>query len=399
MASRTGVADTGDRLVERIAELERRLALARADEAQAKLELLTYRAKYPPPQGENQVAGTSSSAGKRPSSPSSGNKKAPKKKKKQADTILDDRVWFGERSAQLDAALEVIQKSFDPGAHLKSVGLVASLLRLRGAPALTVQPTVVPLLQRCLTDASAHVRHVCAHPTLQTSLDSLSAIQTLLPELLLAIQTRAPLPDVDDSGQELTRTLAHDLIAPVLRAIHPASIALASRASSSTRSRTRRGRLKAGARAAREAEEEIKDKAFVDVRPGLSSIVCLVAKAVKGGGALYAVLPLACQLVQELSAAYAPSKHRPSAPGSGAAAKSAQRIQRFAAADSLWYLSSACHAVFEYTAPFAPDDVELLSRCSDMLVAILTRTETRASEAVRDMLCALLERIMLSFPS
>ncbi|KAG9096164.1 hypothetical protein FS749_008997 [Ceratobasidium sp. UAMH 11750] len=156
ISSRTGVPDAGDRLVERIAELERRLALARADEAQAKLELLTYRARYPPGlvAGEEHVAG--SRGGKRPGSPSSGNKKAPKKKKKQPDTSADDRVWFEERCAQLDAALEVIQKSSNPGTHLKSVGLVASLLRLRGAPTLSVQPTVVPLLQRCLTDASAH---------------------------------------------------------------------------------------------------------------------------------------------------------------------------------------------------------------------------------------------------
>ncbi|KAG9125618.1 hypothetical protein FRC07_006858 [Ceratobasidium sp. 392] len=429
-----GATDTGDRLIHRIAELERRVELARADEAQAKLgkslahlfsllchswSLISRGAKHPPVTapvavGENEVAGSS----KRPGSPSSGNKKTSKKKKKQPDTGSDDRVWFEERSTQLDAALDVIQKcetvfcvyqrlitepltpfvwtvlAFDPQTYLKNTGLIASLLRLRGAPAvmMTVQPTVVPLLQRCLTDASAHVRHVCAYPTLQTSLDSLNAIQTLLPELLFSIQDRTPQSAVDDSAQELTRILAHDLIEPVIRAIHPASIAILSRASSATRSRTRRGKLKAGARAAREAEEA-QGEGLVDVRPGLLNVISMVAKAVKGGGMMYAVLPIAFQLVREL---VLPKR---SAPGSGAGAKSAHRIQCFAAADSLWYLSSACHAVLEHAAPFAPDDAEILSRCSEMLVAVLTATEARASQAVRDMLCALLERIMFGFPS
>ncbi|KAG8696132.1 hypothetical protein FRC09_008710, partial [Ceratobasidium sp. 395] len=207
--------------------------------------------------------------------------------------------------------------------------------------------------------------------------------------------TRIPQSATDDSAPELTRILAHNLVDPVMRAIHPTSIALLSRANGATRSRTRRGKLKAGARAAREAEET-QGGALVDVRPGLLNIVCLVAKAVKGGGMMHAVLPIACQLVHEL----VPPKHRPdNAPGSGTGAKSAHRIQCFAAADSLWYLSSACHAVLEHAAPFASDDAELLSRCSETLVAAVTATEARTSEAVRDMLCALLERIILSFPS
>jgi len=394
---------SGDRLLERIEELERRLTLARADEAHAKLELLEYRAKHPVPApvaSEGEVAGTSSDSAKRPApsdSPSSGPKKPAKKKKKQVD------AGFGgveSRLAQLDMAVGVIQKSFDVGTHLKSVGLVASLIRLKGAQTITEQPSIGPLLQRCLTDVSTYIRHICAHPTIQTSLDSLNALQTLLPELLTAIHTP---PNTDCSTPELTRILARDLIEPILHAIHPASTALISRAGGATRSRTRRGKLKTGARASREAEEG--GKALIDVRPGLLNVLCIVASAVRGGGMLYAVLPLACRLVRELVASTASNvaqfKHRPgssSAPGVVASARTAHRMQRFAAADSLWYLASACHAVLEHST-LSREDTELLSRCSEMLVAALTQAvEGGTGEAVRDVLCAVLERITLSFP-
>ncbi|QRV76847.1 hypothetical protein RhiJN_19692 [Ceratobasidium sp. AG-Ba] len=387
----TGSVESGDlRLVNRVTDLERELALARADEAQAKLELLTYKARNPPVACENEVVAGAGGV-KRPGSPP----KPPKKKKKKIDGGADDRVWFEQRAAEIDAALESLQRSIDPGAYLKSAGLVASLLRLRGAPVLTVQSSVAPLLQRCLIDYSAHVKTVCADPTSPVSLDTLNGVQTLLPELLLAVRTRTSVPVVDVDSAELSRILARDLIEPILRAFHPASTALASRANGATRSRTRRGKLKSGARAAREAEE---DRTIADVRPGLLNIVSIVAKskAIHGGGMVYAVLPIACRLVREL----VPPGHRPSAPGSGTAVRAAQRVRDFTTADSLWYLSSACHTALEHTVPFTKDDNHLLSQCSEILVAVLTNNgEAHSGGPMREMLCALLERIMLCFPS
>jgi hypothetical protein len=128
----SGGAHSGDRLVKRIEELERRLTLARADEAHAKLgkrvvrfncgrdgsfmfwvELLAYRAKHPAPApmaSELEVASTSSELGKRPApgSPSSGTKKPAKKKKKQVDASFGGLE--SKLQVQLDTAVEVIQK-------------------------------------------------------------------------------------------------------------------------------------------------------------------------------------------------------------------------------------------------------------------------------------------------
>ena len=276
-------------------------------------------------------------------------------------------------------------------------------MRIQGSTALdSVQPTLSPLLQRCLIDVATHIRRMCTNPTTQPSLDSLTSIQTLLPELLLAVSC-ATVPDADHLAPELTRILAHDLIQPILETFHRASVALISRTTGATRSRNRRGKLKTGARAAREAEEDT-GAMLVDIRPGLLNIVHMVAK-VLGGETVYAVLPLACRLVHELLSSAAAkatdlSQHTGAPGGSLASLRSAYRLQRLAAADSVWYLSGACHTALDHAHTHG-DAVEVLSHCSETLVAILAqaRTNTGVGEMVRDMLCAVLERIMLSVPA
>lgn len=282
-------------------------------------------------------------------------------------------------------------------------------MRIQGTTALDlVQPTLAPLLQRCLTDVATHIRNICANPTTQPSLDSLNSIQTLLPELLLAVRS-ATTPNADHAAPELTRILAHDLIQPVLETFHRASVALISRTTGATRSRNRRGKLKPGARATRESEEDT-GVMLVDIRPGLLKVVCMVANAL-GGEMVYAVLPLACRLAYELLSSTAAKatelSHRIAAPGTGgsvASARSAYRLQRLAAADSVWYLSCACHTALDHAhAGGDAIEVEVMSRCSETLVAILAQTRTNtgvaSDEMVRDMLCAVLERIMLGVPA
>lgn len=141
---------------------------------------------------------------------------------------------------------------------------------------------------------------------------------------------------------------------------------------------------------------------LIDIRPGLLNVVGLVANAL-GGEMVYAVLPLACRLACELLSSTAAKliemeQRIGAAPGSLGSARLAYRLQRLAAADSVWYLSCACHVALEN---MHGDAFEVLSRCSETLVAILAQSRMGMSsgEVVRDMLCAVLERIMLSVPA
>lgn len=274
-------------------------------------------------------------------------------------------------------------------------------MRVQGSAAFgSVQPTLSPLLRRCLIDVATHIRHICANPTTQPSLDSLTSIQTLLPELLLAVRS-ATVPNQDHPAPELTRILACDLIQPVLATFHHISVALIPRTTGATRPRNRRGKVKTGARAAREAEEDT-GAMLVDIRPGLINVVHMVAKTL-GGETLYAVLPLACRLVHELVSCTAAkatdlSQHTGAPGGLLASTRSAYRLQRLAAADSVWYLSCACHTALDH-AHTRGDAAEVLSHCSETLVAVLTQAGAGVGEVVRDVLCAVLERIMLSVPA
>lgn len=76
------------------------------------LELEVYRARYPASAQVIQGASSEGSTqlGKRPGSPSAGVKKTAKKKKKQPDAAVGEKVSLEERSAQIDAAVEVIQR-------------------------------------------------------------------------------------------------------------------------------------------------------------------------------------------------------------------------------------------------------------------------------------------------
>ena len=79
-----------------------------------------YRARYPTSVLSAQCASSEGSTqlGKRPGSPSSGVKKVAKKKKKQPDGGDTERVSLEERSAQIDAAVEVIQKCMSALGHV-----------------------------------------------------------------------------------------------------------------------------------------------------------------------------------------------------------------------------------------------------------------------------------------
>lgn len=71
-----------------------------------------YRAKHPAPvqSAEGASSEGSTQLGKRPGSPSAGAKKVAKKKKKVPDGSNGEKTSLEERSAQIDAAVEVIQK-------------------------------------------------------------------------------------------------------------------------------------------------------------------------------------------------------------------------------------------------------------------------------------------------
>ncbi|CAE6481434.1 unnamed protein product [Rhizoctonia solani] len=76
--------------LERIEALQQELELARANEARAKLELVSYQTQHPPTSsatGTDEVpADESTTKRSAPDSPTSGSRKHPKKKRKQGDT-------------------------------------------------------------------------------------------------------------------------------------------------------------------------------------------------------------------------------------------------------------------------------------------------------------------------
>ncbi|KAF8761893.1 hypothetical protein RHS01_00311 [Rhizoctonia solani] len=205
------------------------------------------------------------------------------------------------------------------------------------------------------------------------------------------------------------------LALPIIHAFHPISLALIHPAMRATvPSRTRRGKPKTGARAVRESEE-MSAAYLADVRPGLSAILSMVARAGIGNGMMYAVLPVACKAIRDLCATVTQPRDSD---------RRTIRTGAWAVRDSVWYLCSACHTVLEGIR-LTNQDVELLGSCADLVVEALRLgvcTETRVldkaqlgaqearpsqplpiasrthmNDAVRDMLCALLERIMLGF--
>lgn len=329
-------------------------------------------------------------------------------------------------SDDLEQAVQTIQSAFDPGTHVQSAGLISSLLRLR-TQSQTAQTNesgsidslnVEPLLQRCLTDVASHIRHVCAHPTSQASIDGLSALRVVLPQLLVATMRLC-------DSKDLTQTLT-TLALSIIRAFHPATVALLSPAARATASaRTRRGKVKTGARAAREAEEAsgsyLSDRArLVDIRPGLLSILAMVARALAGASSKYTLLPVTCRTIRDLVTQQPPAEAR------------AARLEAFAVSDTVWYLCSACHTVLEGARTSDDlDEDDVLRGCADMLIEALqpdrgngavgvcadgakgtamstrfnlgirgtaqacTASRAHMNDAVNDMVCAVLERIMV----
>ncbi|KAB5591475.1 hypothetical protein CTheo_5079 [Ceratobasidium theobromae] len=438
-----GVLTTNDdRWLDRIKVLEQQLALAQANEARVQLELATYRAQHPsssaPAPPDSDFPSAVESTSKRPT-PDSPPRKHPKKKRKQGDS--NPSTGSSKLGAEeLDFAIQRLQSgecSFDPGTQARNIGLVSSLLRLRiqtlssqtqtvsgsyRSAQVTSNPSqndtgvaphelaVEPLLGRCLADIASHIRHVCAHPTIPASLDGLNALRVVLPQVLVAAK------EFCAAGPDLTHALV-TLVTPIIDAFYPASVAILSPAARATAStRTKRGKVKTGARATREAEEA-STPSPVDTRPGLLGILAMVARAMQAidKGVLYAVLPAACQTIRSLLFTARPADLR------GA------RLQMLAVRDSVWYLCGACHAVLEGVR-LTDEDVELSTGCVEMLVEALqldrgepiasicarashprpgpgmietsksqgtSSSATHTNDAIRDMLGAVLERILL----
>ncbi|CAE6439467.1 unnamed protein product [Rhizoctonia solani] len=304
---------------------------------------------------------------------------------------------------------------FDPGTHTQSIGLVATLLRLKtqtqSAQLFEESGTISHqdnLIKRCLTDVAAHIHHVCANPTDQRSFDGLNALKTVLPPLLIATTC------ICRPGPDLAHILV-TLVVPIIHAFYPISLELTHPATRATVPiRTRRGKPKTGARAVRESEE-IAGPHIADVRPGLSAILSMVARAGTGKDTMYAVLPVACKTIRDLCAMDTQS----------VSDRRTIRAGTWAVRDSVWYLCRACHIVLEGI-HLTNQDAELLGGCADLVVEALRldictearvldkaqlgaqearpsqptpiASRTQMNDAVQDMLCALLERIMLGFP-
>ncbi|CEL58384.1 hypothetical protein RSOLAG1IB_03130 [Rhizoctonia solani AG-1 IB] len=406
--------------LEKIEVLQRELDLAKANEARAKLELASYQIQRPPPSAPgidgDVPPGEPTSKRSAPDSPAAGSKKIPKKKRKQAD-IYSTTSPSKLSSTELELALQRIQSAFDPGTHIRSIGLVATLLRLKtqtqSAQLFNESGTIShldDLVKRCLTDVGAHIRHVCANPIDQRSFDGLEALQTILPPLLIATAR------ICRPGPDLAHALV-TLVLPIIHAFHSISLTLIHTATRATvPTRTRRGKPKTGVRAVRESEE-MAGPHPADVRPGLSAILSMVARAGTGKDTMYAVLPVACKMLRDLCATITQSR---------ASDRRTVRTGTWAVRDSVWYLCSACHVVLQGI-QLDNHDAELLGGCADLVVEALRLgvcTETRVpdkaaqlgaqgalpsqpapiasrthmNDAVQDMLCALLERIMLGFP-
>ncbi|KAL5640637.1 hypothetical protein ACGC1H_001200 [Rhizoctonia solani] len=404
--------------LERIEALQQELELARANEARAKLELVSYQTQHPPTSsatGTDEVpADESTTKRSAPDSPTSGSRKHPKKKRKQGDTQPTNSA-SKPSSVDLELAVQRIHSAFDAGTQTQDIGLIATLLRLKTQTQST-QPSensgtrshIERLVRRCLSDIASHVRHVCTSPIDQRSLDGLNALQTVLPPLLVAATHMC------DPGPDLSRILV-TLVMPVIHAFHSVTVAILH---SSTRAtvptRTRRGKPKTGVRAARESEE-VSAPDIIDIRPGLSVILSMVARTRIGKNTMYAVLPAACKTIRDLCISVTQTR---------ASDRRTLRTRVWAVRDSVWYLCSACHAVLEDT-QLTKQDAELVDGCANLVVeALRVCTEWRASDrtaqpgaqeaplsqatliasrthmndAVQDMLCAILERIMFGYP-
>ncbi|KDN34660.1 hypothetical protein RSAG8_12250, partial [Rhizoctonia solani AG-8 WAC10335] len=405
--------------LERIEALQQELELARANEARAKLELASYQTQHPPtssaPGIDDVPAGESTTKRSAPDSPTPGSRKHPKKKRKQGDTQPTNSA-SKPSSADLELAIQRIHSAFDAGTQTQDISLIATLLRLKTQSAqLFENPGTKShlghLVRRCLTDIASHIRRVCSNPIDRRSLDGLNALQTILPPLLVAATHMC------NPGPDLAHTLV-TLVLPIIHAFHSVTVAILHPATRATvPTRTRRGKPKTGVRAVRESEE-VTSPDIIDIRPGLSAILSMVARAGTGKHTMYAVLPAACKTIRDLCAPVMESR---------ASDRRTIRTRAWAVRDSVWYLCSACHAVLEGV-QFTKQDAELVDGCANLIVEALRLgvcTESRASDrtaqpgaqeaplsqatliasrahmddAVRDMLCAVLERIMLGSPS
>ncbi|KAJ1310746.1 hypothetical protein OPQ81_009268 [Rhizoctonia solani] len=416
----TGI-DTESRWLERIEVLQRELECARANEARAKLELVSYQTQHPPPSSapgiDNVPVEEPITKRSAPDSPASGSRRHPKKKRKQGG-VPSMNSSSKPSSSDLELALERIHSAFDPGIYTQNIGLIATLLRLKtqtqSGQLLEDSGSISDLdylVRRCLTDVASHMRHVCANPTAQRSLDGLNALQVVLPTILVAGI------HICNAGPEFVHTLI-TLVLPMVHAIHPVTVAILHPATRATvPTRTRRGKPKTGVRAVRESEE-VAAPDVVDIRPGLSVILSMVVRAGVGKDIMYAVLPEACKKIRELCVPVTQSR---------ASDRRTTWTRAWAVRDSIWYLCRACHTVLQ-GAYLTDQDAVFVGGCTDLLVDALQLsvcTETRVSDgaarpgaqeahnsqsaliasrtqmndAVRDMLCALLERIMLGFPS
>ncbi|KAH7330674.1 hypothetical protein B0J17DRAFT_160137 [Rhizoctonia solani] len=362
-------------------------------------------------------AGESTTKRPAPDSPTSGSRKHPKKKRKQGDT-QPTNMASKPSSADLELAVQRIHSAFDLGTQTQNIGLVATLFRLRTQTQSTqliddpgTASNLEHLVRRCLTDIASHIRRVCANPIDRRSLDGLNALRTVLPPLLVTAT------HICSPGPDLAHTLV-TLVLPIIHTFHSITVAilhLVTRATVPTR--TRRGKPKTGVRAVRESEE-LAAPEIVDVRPGLSDILSMVTRTGTGKDTMYAVLPVACRIIRDLSVSVTQAR---------TSDRRATRTRAWAVRDSVWYLCSACHTVLEGI-QLTSEDAELANGCANLVVEALRSgvcTETRASDrtaqpgpqeaplsqavliaarthmndAVQDMLCAVLERIMLGFPS
>ncbi|KEP51029.1 hypothetical protein V565_068900 [Rhizoctonia solani 123E] len=264
------------------------------------------------------------------------------------------------------------------------------------------------LVRRCLTDIASHIRHVCASPIDRRSLDGLNALQTVLPPLLVAATHMC------NPGPDLSHTLV-TLVIPIVNAFHSATVAILHPSTRATvPTRTRRGKPKTGVRAVRESEE-VSAPDITDIRPGLSDILSMVARTRIGKDTMYAVLPAACKTIRDLCTSVTQDQ---------TSDRRTLRTRAWAVRDSVWYLCSACHAVLE-DIQLTKQDAELIDGCANLVVealrvctewrgsdrtpqpgtqeaplsqATLIASRTQMNDAVRDMLCAVLERIMFGYP-
>ncbi|CAE6432657.1 unnamed protein product [Rhizoctonia solani] len=239
--------------------------------------------------------------------------------------------------------------------------------------------------------------------------------------LLTCASRLAPHPNTYRTTPTIGPDLAHTLVTlvqPIIPAFHSVTVAILHPVTRATvPTRTRRGKPKTGVRAVRESEELVALE-IVDVRPGLSDILSMVARTGTGKDTMYAVLPVACRAIRDLCLSVTQVQ---------TSDRRVTRTKAWAVRDSVWYLCSACHTVLEGI-QLTSEDVELANGCANLIVEALRLdvcTEARASnrtaqpgpqeapssqaaliasrahmnDAVRDMLCAVLERIMLEFPS